>query len=129
MRHHSPAHPCKLTNDTDSEDVTGYEGEDIAPGITSEYSGLTVREHFAGLAMQGLLMQGPNLPEDIAELAVQHADALIANLYPGDFEDEEQPTEHGSDVADANGTEPEWSEPDAEAQALASDQLPLHIPV
>jgi hypothetical protein len=47
------------------------------------YQGLTKREYFAGLAMQGLLSDGNNSPFScgkIAELAVGCADALIEEL-------------------------------------------------
>lgn len=51
--------------------------------------GMTLRAHFAGLAMQGVLANGVNirtpherlpLPESIAAFAVDVADALIAAL-------------------------------------------------
>lgn len=44
-------------------------------------TGLTIREHFAGLAMQGLCA-GPERPniKDVAEAAVMVADALLAAL-------------------------------------------------
>lgn len=43
--------------------------------------GMTLREHYAGLAMQALLAGGANLNADqIAEWAGIHADALIARL-------------------------------------------------
>lgn len=42
--------------------------------------GLTKREYFAGLAMQGLIIESVDGLEDIAPLAVQHADALLAEL-------------------------------------------------
>jgi hypothetical protein len=47
-------------------------------------SGLTKREHFAGLAMQGLLANnkstGENLYLDMSEVSVFIADALLAEL-------------------------------------------------
>lgn len=54
--------------------------EETAP----EQEGLTKREYFAGLAMQGILAQ-PKLmanvsPEEIAKWAVIDADAIIAEL-------------------------------------------------
>jgi hypothetical protein len=58
---------------------------DLCP--ESEYlayaPGLTKREHFAGLAMQGLMQTPLETPEDIAQLAVEHADALILELNKG----------------------------------------------
>jgi hypothetical protein len=44
------------------------------------YSGLTVREHFAAVAMQGLIANGRMAPEDVAGEAVTHANALIMEL-------------------------------------------------
>lgn len=51
-----------------------------------EFCGLTIREHFAGLAMQGMLAGENSWPEsstsarDLAVNAVKVADALIAEL-------------------------------------------------
>jgi hypothetical protein len=42
--------------------------------------GMTLREYYAGLAMQGLLMRDSFRPADAARMAVAHADALIAEL-------------------------------------------------
>jgi hypothetical protein len=54
---------------------------------TSEYdpsnAGLTKREHFAGLAMQGFIASGyynSNAPVFTADSAVRAADALLAEL-------------------------------------------------
>lgn len=52
------------------------------PTVASD-PGLTIREHYAGLAMQGLLAspEGEGLDADgIAKYAVRRADALIAEL-------------------------------------------------
>lgn len=45
-------------------------------------TGLTKREHFAGLAMQGLLSNSRTIgsPKTLAELAYKNADALLAEL-------------------------------------------------
>ena len=45
-------------------------------------TGLTKREHFAGLAMQGLLAGNPNnlTLNDVADIATDQADALLAAL-------------------------------------------------
>ena len=46
--------------------------------------GLTIREHFAGLAMQGLLVASDphdtSSPATVAEWSVSYADALISAL-------------------------------------------------
>jgi len=58
----------------------GFEGK------TSLREGLTKREYFAGLAMQGVLSHNskysptPNQAADIATYAVQIADALLEEL-------------------------------------------------
>ncbi len=43
------------------------------------YSGLTKREYFAAMAMQGLLASG-DYTQDIAHSSVECADALISEL-------------------------------------------------
>lgn len=55
------------------------------PGLQddSDFNGLTKREYFAGLAMQGLLTNPAQLETDVANqsaLAVEHADALLTEL-------------------------------------------------
>ena len=45
--------------------------------------GLTKREHFAAMAMQGLLSSGYNLralKEDVIEKSIEHADELLKEL-------------------------------------------------
>ena len=51
------------------------------------YEGLTKREYFEGLAMQGQLAFSPHdsfdkykTPEEVADVAVKYADALLAQL-------------------------------------------------
>jgi hypothetical protein len=49
------------------------------------FTGLSVRQHFAAMAMQGLLAgnpitTSPDWERAVAKLAVTHADALIAEL-------------------------------------------------
>lgn len=46
--------------------------------------GMTLREYYAGLAMQGLLAGEPDLRYSLAaQQSVAHADALIAELAKG----------------------------------------------
>lgn len=52
-----------------------------------DYSGLTIRQYFAAMAMQGLCANGFASPSDAAFRAVGMADALIAAL------NEPQPTD------------------------------------
>jgi len=56
--------------------------------VASEFGGLSKREYFAGLAMQGLLVNagrnGLDLkqPNKLAEMAIKHAEALLYELCP-----------------------------------------------
>ena len=52
-----------------------YGGDDIA-----QYKGLTKREHFAGLAMQTLISDSSLSPSEASKLAIDYADALLAEL-------------------------------------------------
>lgn len=60
--------------------------ENVFPIIVdTEGIGLTKREHFAAMALQGLLANATyfeveNMPETDAKLAVEYADLLIAAL-------------------------------------------------
>ena len=58
------------------QDVAGRRSDDPTT------QGMTVREWFAGLAMQGLLSSGPHDCDEhgIAHDALLHADALLAEL-------------------------------------------------
>jgi hypothetical protein len=52
-------------------------------GLFGNFKGLTKREYFAGLAMQGLLANpntGCECAEKIAELAVNRSDELLKQL-------------------------------------------------
>jgi len=49
-------------------------------GFGTNFPGLTKREYFAAIALQGLLTKGTGTPEDYAACAVDAADALIAEL-------------------------------------------------
>lgn len=60
-------------------------------GWEKKFGGLTKREHFAGLAMQGILANqtvreilsgnnGMQVPDLIAEYSLEYADALLAKL-------------------------------------------------
>lgn len=65
-----------------------YDRHGDTEGHPYTFKGLTIRQHFASLAMQGLLVRykidqrfgnGEDYPM-VAETAVQQADALIAEL-------------------------------------------------
>lgn len=76
-----PAHPIPVVNDTNGYIVT--------PMACGEYntsqSGLTIRQHYAGLAMQALIAPGDinynmSYMDQMTQLAVDFADSLIDNL-------------------------------------------------
>jgi len=48
--------------------------------IASDGYGLTIRQHFAAIAMEGILARSNDYNETIAMVAVNLADALIAAL-------------------------------------------------
>lgn len=57
--------------------------QSIMTDLTTFHYGLTKREYFAGLAMQGLLGSGrryTDMPKQIAEAAVKQADELLKQL-------------------------------------------------
>ena len=49
-------------------------------GLCPQEKGLTKREYFAAIALQGILSQDDSRPSYAATLAVVYADALIAAL-------------------------------------------------
>jgi len=60
-----------------------YEGD--YPETFQAYSGLTIREYFAAMAMQGILAGSTvSLPDEVAECAINNADALIRKLNSPD---------------------------------------------
>lgn len=64
-----------------NETVKALGGKQAFPTADGALKGLTKREYFAALAMQGILAQSGSLPMDlVAKDAVQAADTLIAAL-------------------------------------------------
>ena len=60
--------------------VSAEDDRDAAAGSYGE-TGITLRQHYAGLAMQGGIANGTVVaPEAIARDAVMYADALLAAL-------------------------------------------------
>ena len=47
---------------------------------TDTMAAMTIREYYAGLAMQGLIAQNMWYKEDAVKMAVEYADALIKQL-------------------------------------------------
>ena len=61
----------------ESNELNGVKFEDL---VTRREGGLTIREHYAGLALQGLLTADNCDIEVTAEVAVACADALLLAL-------------------------------------------------
>jgi hypothetical protein len=79
-RAHEPIHPCGFVNESD-RNASAPDGTVVAPGGLHAMTGMTLREYYAGLAMQGLLARSDPTPYSlIAQWAVQDADALLAAL-------------------------------------------------
>lgn len=73
-----PAYPCKRM-----EDVPEYHSPDITVSSLVDYHGLTKRELFAAMAMQGYcsVQEGWDQPaREVAKCAALMADALLAAL-------------------------------------------------
>ena len=68
---------------TNPNDATFSNACDVDGNPTLGY-GLTKREYFAAMAMQGLLAKSTATKEMIAEMAVEHAEALINELNKGE---------------------------------------------
>lgn len=69
-----------------TKDSTEINGQVFSNNVN--HSGLTKREYFAGLAMQGMLLNGGMMingeksfaPDTISKLAIQQADELLKHL-------------------------------------------------
>lgn len=73
-----PAAPCKVWTGIRE---TGYEsGIKCVEDVFEPSPGLTKREHFAGLALQGLLAAGVSNSTAAVEMAVTRADDLLMEL-------------------------------------------------
>lgn len=69
-----------------------------SPGIYSAIPGMSLREHYAGLAMQGACANGyhPTNTKALAQEAVRRADALLAALFGRNDGGEDMVREEGS---------------------------------
>lgn len=74
-----PIYPTPVAGG-DHSVVTAHQADDL----NNYESGMTLREHYAGLAMQGLLASQSETygasKESTARIAVEHADALLTEL-------------------------------------------------
>ncbi len=77
-RGNEPAYPAIETQPRD----IGHHGNYVTIADTYSTGGMTLREHYAGLAMQGLLAGGSSgqSTATLAACSVACADALIAEL-------------------------------------------------
>jgi hypothetical protein len=81
-RANEPAYPVVFHNTGDLND-SAPNGEVVAPGCSLQLPGLTKREHFAAMAMQGILStnyESYPLAATTAKQAIEYADALLAEL-------------------------------------------------
>lgn len=69
-----------MTNGNDP--ITGFEHKETFCGVEQRITkmGLTKREYFAAMAMQGFVSAGVHSNWEAVELAVKYADALIKAL-------------------------------------------------
>jgi hypothetical protein len=77
-----PAFPVTAVNDTDKS-IKGCYGDEIPPNSAAHYFGMSLRDHFAGMAMQGELAamcdgDEPGVPMDIKDDTI---DRLARHWY------------------------------------------------
>ncbi len=77
----APANPHVVPGWTETTD-SSLSGSTHIYHPEMRYHGLTIRAHFAAMAMQGIICNArePVTAESVAELAVKAADALVAEL-------------------------------------------------
>jgi hypothetical protein len=97
-----PIHPSTLENNHTDRDIEGYNGTKIAPGFCEVYTGITIRQHFASLAMQALITRGsfsesPISGTLVAEMASYYADELINKLTELEDEDTADTSDNDND--------------------------------
>lgn len=71
-----PAFPCICTNDG-AEETTGFNHDTIPAGTACQYRGLTMRDWFAGKAMQVYMQNTNSTIDDDAKHAYAMADAML----------------------------------------------------
>lgn len=77
------AFPCRVRNDG-VDSVVGFHGEEVKPGITSTYGGMSLRDYFAAKAMAALISHGSGALDNAYDLArlteasFRAADAMLA---------------------------------------------------
>ena len=80
IKGNEPINPFLKWNEAGYGDaITIYDNEGGKQILPYE-SGITIRQYYAGLAMQGILEAGSFMNEQVAKLAVQQADNLIEEL-------------------------------------------------
>ena len=72
-----PAFPTRCSNQTD-EPIEGFDNNPIPAHHDVVYAGLSIRDHFAGLAMQGMLAN-PN--QDYAPLTLTSQQSVVEGAY------------------------------------------------
>ena len=77
-----PAFPTECCN-TGIYNIPGFAADNIPANSTAQYQGMTLRDHFAGLAMQSLMVDShldrtqPYNQKNITTLSYQMADAML----------------------------------------------------
>lgn len=70
-----PAFPAEYRNQSD-EVCIGFAGDEVPANCYTSYAGLSIRDHFAGLAMQALIPRGHTY-EATTSVAYLFADAML----------------------------------------------------
>lgn len=80
------AFPFSVKNDG-AVSVSGFHGDEIRPGTTSHYGGMSLRDYFAAKAVQGMLAAPQIQSSDesmLARDAYTVADAMLAERAKGE---------------------------------------------
>lgn len=81
--------PINEVKNANGTTMTGNDETNEWRNVTNPFLGLTKREYFAAMALQGILASNPNylwgnvdrpIPASVAAEATQYADALITSL-------------------------------------------------
>lgn len=95
LRDGGPVYPFEYHNQTRTQQAAFFHDSMMAPGASQQFGGLTVRQYYAGLALQGHLASmrtcpecGPSEPVEFARAIARDcwkmADAMLATEHGGD---------------------------------------------
>jgi hypothetical protein len=81
MREGGPVYPFEYHNQTSSHQPKFFREGTLSPGASEQFAGLTLRQWYAGLAMQSMVVS-PTFHDEpartLAAMAFNMADAMIA---------------------------------------------------